>query len=86
MTSYPYRGMDRAALDLAYNNLRAEPDYSAMMARFKNQSDVLYRSAEARRDIAYGDRPRQRFDWLSCGRPSSWCGQSGSGGVAHGAS
>lgn len=118
MTSHHYRSTAQAALDLAYNNLRAGPDYSAMMDRFKNQSDVLYRSTEARRDIAYGRRPRQRFDCLSCGRRSgvrcerstrtrlnvaiaeytlarrllascanrSWCGQSGSGGVAHGAS
>lgn len=68
MTFQYYRGMDGAALDLAYNNVRAEPDYIKTMARFKEQSDLLYSIVEMRRDIAYGDLPRQRFDWLSCGR------------------
>jgi acetyl esterase/lipase len=68
MASLPYRGMNRSALDLAYNNVRAEPDYSAMMARFKEQGDVLYRNVDSRRDVAYGPRPRQRFDWLASGR------------------
>jgi arylformamidase len=66
-----YRGMDRAALDLAYNNVRAEPDYQAIMGRFKEQSEAIYRSVEVRRDIRYGSQPRQRFDWLSCGKEAA---------------
>jgi len=71
MISYPYRGMDRTSLDLAYNNVRTEPDYSAMMTRFKEQSEVLYHTIETQRDIAYGSRSRHRFDWLSCGRSNA---------------
>jgi arylformamidase len=67
MTS-TYRGMDRGALDLAYNNVRVEPGYQHRMLGFKEQSDALYRRVSARLDIPYGDQPRQRFDWLSCGR------------------
>ncbi len=67
MMNASYRGMDRAALDLAYNNVRAELGYQSRMERFRERSDLLYRQAIARRDIAYGDQPRQRFDWLSCG-------------------
>jgi hypothetical protein len=60
--------MDRAALDLAYNNVRAEPEYQAIMGRFKEQSEAVYRNAGVRRDLRYGNRSRQRFDWLSCGK------------------
>jgi arylformamidase len=68
MMTCMYRGMDQASLDLAYNNVRAEPDYQAMMSRFKAQSDAVYRTAKVHRDIAYGHRPRQRFDWVACGK------------------
>jgi arylformamidase len=68
MTIASYRGMDRAALDTAYNNVRADQDYQARMAGFKDRSDVLYREAAVKRDIAYGSEPRQRLDWISCGR------------------
>ncbi|CAB3769306.1 alpha/beta hydrolase [Paraburkholderia humisilvae] len=71
MTNPVYRGMDRAALDVAYNNVRDEPDYQAIMGRFKAQSEVVYRSVEVKRDIPYGGRPRQRFDWLSCGKEAA---------------
>jgi arylformamidase len=66
-----YRGMDRAALDLAYNNVRAEPEYQAIMGRFKEQSEAVYRNAEVRQDLRYGNRSRQRFDWLSCGKQAA---------------
>jgi arylformamidase len=71
MTNAIYRGMDRAALDLAYNNVRAEPDYQAIMGRFKEHSEALYGDVEVRRDIRYGSRPRQRFDWISCGKQAA---------------
>jgi arylformamidase len=67
MTIASYRGMDRAALDTAYNNVVADPGYQARMAGFKDRSDFLYSDAAATRDIAYGPLPRQRFDWVSCG-------------------
>lgn len=62
-----YRGMDRAALDAAYNNTRAIPDFPETLARFQARSIALYETASCRRDIAYGPLPRQRFDWFSCG-------------------
>lgn len=67
MTTSSYRGMDRAALDSAYNNVRVDQDYQARMAGFKDRSDAFYRDAAVRRDIAYGTQPRQRLDWASCG-------------------
>jgi arylformamidase len=66
-----FRGMTRAELDLAYNNVRAEPDYAALMAGFHARSRAIYETFDVERDIAYGPEPRQRFDWLSCGRPDA---------------
>jgi arylformamidase len=66
-----YRGMDRASLDLAYNNVAAEPRYPERMSDFKERSDVLYLSTNARRNIPYGDRLRQRFDWLASGNDNA---------------
>jgi arylformamidase len=63
-----YRGMDRTALDLAYNNVRADPNYAQRMAGIQAQSKALYESVPCRRDIAYGAGHRQRFDWLSGGQ------------------
>jgi len=63
-----YRGMDRAALDAGYNNTQAIPDFPGTMVRFQALSEACYEATTCRRDIAYGARPRERFDWLSCGR------------------
>jgi len=60
--------MDRASLDLGYTNVWADPDYQTRIAQFRVRCDALYRTAAAKRDIAYGGRPRERFDWLSCGQ------------------
>ena len=63
-----YLGMDKAALDSAYNNVRADPIYRQRMGAYAALSDELYRSVpNARRDVRYGLRPRQRFDWLPSG-------------------
>jgi arylformamidase len=66
-----YRGMDRATLDTAYNNVKAAADFPGTMARFQAQSEALYRAVPGQRDIRYGAQPRQRFDWLPCGRPDA---------------
>lgn len=63
-----YRGMDRAALDAAYNNVAAAPDFAGILADFQARSARLYESAVCRRDLSYGARPRQRYDWFSCGQ------------------
>jgi len=66
-----YRGMDRAALDAAYNNTKAVPDFPETMERFRARSAELYRAASCRCDVAYGPHARERFDWLSCGRKNA---------------
>lgn len=66
-----FRGMDRASLHTAYNNVKAAADFPGTMAHFRAQSEALYRAVPGQRDIRYGSGPRQRFDWLPCGRPAA---------------
>jgi arylformamidase len=66
-----YRGMDRASLDAAYNNVNAEPHHPEIMARFAQESEAVYRGVGVAKDRCYGLGKRQRFDWLPSGRPNS---------------
>lgn len=54
-------------MDDAYNNTKADPDWAATYARLQAESAALYTHVDAVRDVAYGLRPRQRFDWIGCG-------------------
>ncbi|MGH7278828.1 MAG: alpha/beta hydrolase [Candidatus Rokuibacteriota bacterium] len=68
-----YRGMDRAALDAAYNNsaavglARREQYISGWAAR----SDALRKVRGGRIDLRYGDGARQRLDVFPCGTPAA---------------
>jgi arylformamidase len=57
-----YRGMDRAALDAAYNNTKAVSDFQAVFKDFQARSERLYETRESDRDLRYGDQSRERFD------------------------
>src|SRR6516164_10498939 len=62
-----YRGMDRAALDAAYNNSAAVADSAEWLARWRELSAAVRASPRARLDIPYGSRPRA-LRLLPCGR------------------
>lgn len=62
--SLPYRGMDRAALDKAYNNVKAVADFTAVLSDFQARSAALYESTDGERDIPYGRSDRECFDLL----------------------
>jgi arylformamidase len=62
-----YRGMDRAALDAAYNNGAAVADSADWLARWRELSAAVRSSPRARLDIPYGSRPRARFDYFPFG-------------------
>jgi arylformamidase len=62
-----YRGMDRAALDAAYNNSAAVADSPQWLARWRARSAVVRAEPGARLDVAYGARPRARFDYFPAG-------------------
>ena len=59
--------MDQMALDDAYSNTKADPDWDATYAQLQAQSARLYHEFGCVRDIAYGPEPRERFDYLLCG-------------------
>ncbi|WP_431824516.1 alpha/beta hydrolase [Burkholderia sp. F1] len=70
-TTTLYRGMDRLALDAAYDNSNAVPDFPAVLADFQARSTKLYDAASCRRDLRYGDHARERYDWIACGKPDA---------------
>jgi arylformamidase len=62
-----YRGMDRSTLDAAYNNSQAVTDFPAVLSAFQARSRRLYEAVSYQRDLRYGERPRERYDWIPCG-------------------
>jgi arylformamidase len=68
-----YRGMDRAALDAAYNNTAAvgPPKREQYIADWKKRSEVIRRTPGAQIDLRYGDGARHRVDVFPCGRPGA---------------
>ena len=59
-----YRGMDRAALDAAYNNRAAVRDYAAISAQRQKRSDEVRAARRFRADLAYGRGARERLDFF----------------------
>ncbi len=68
-----YRGMDRAALDAAYNNTAAvgQARRDEHVAGWSTRSDALRRARPGRIDLRYGDGARQRLDFFGCGTPAA---------------
>jgi len=68
-----YRGMDRAALDLAYNNTAAvgQTKRAAYVTDWTRRSDAIRSTPSARLDLRYGDGARQRLDVFPCGAPGA---------------
>jgi arylformamidase len=64
-----YHGMDRTALDAAYNNTAAvgQAKRDAYVADWSRRSDVIRKMPQARLDVRYGDGARQRLDIFPCG-------------------
>ncbi len=73
MTNVLYRGMDRAALDAAYNNTAAvgQEKRNRYMADWTARSKALFDKVRAKRDLRYGEAPRNRLDFLPGGRPNA---------------
>jgi arylformamidase len=68
-----FRGMDRAALDVAYNNGNAVG--SSRLERYrdawKTRSDKLRASRQPQLDLRYGETPRERLDFYASGKPKA---------------
>jgi arylformamidase len=63
-----YRGMDRAALDAAYNNTAAvgQAVRDRHVADWAARSEAIRNAGGAQIDRRYGDGPRQRLDVFPC--------------------
>jgi arylformamidase len=60
-----YRGMNRAALDAAYNNADAVADSAAFIAKWDRQSSDFRAAMPDRLDLRYGPAQRQRLDFFA---------------------
>ena len=59
-----YRGMDRAALDAAYDNSAAVKDSAAWLDAWRGRSAQIRQGRGVRLDIPYADGERTKFDYL----------------------
>ena len=68
-----YRGMDRAALDAAYNNTAAvgQAKRDAYVADWTRRSQTIRNGPGARLDLRYGVGPRHRLDVFPAGTPAA---------------
>lgn len=66
-----YRGMDRAALDAAYNNSAAVADSGEWLAEWRVRSGASRAIPGAQLDVPYGEQERARFDYFPCGAPGA---------------
>ncbi len=64
-----YRGMDRTALDAAYNNSAAVADSAALMADLRARADRLRSEMPRYLDLRYGAAPRNRIDYFPAQAP-----------------
>ena len=66
-TDAVYRGMDRAALDSAYNNSAAAADSPQWLERWRERSALRRAGPGACLDIAYAARERTSLDYFAAG-------------------
>jgi len=66
-----YRGMDRAALDAAYDNTGSVPDVQSYRERWWKVSEALRAAPPSKCDLRYGERPRATLDYFPCGKPNA---------------
>src|SRR5579862_369785 len=66
-----YRGMDRAALDAAYDNSSIVSDSQSYRERWWKVSEALRKAPPSKCDLRYGERPRATLDYFPCGKPNA---------------
>lgn len=69
MSDMPYRGMDRAALDAAYDNTAAVANSAALLADFDARSVQLRAARPQHLDLRYGHAERNRIDYFAADKP-----------------
>jgi len=68
MAPLSYRGMDRAALDAAYNNAAAVKDSAQIVAGWEARSATLRAAHPEGMDLRYGNDERNRIDYFAARR------------------
>ena len=70
MTNPTFRGLDRAALDAAYNNTLhvGQAKRDAWVADWTQRSARVRETRPHERDLAYGTTAREVIDFMSCGK------------------
>lgn len=63
--------MSRAALDAAYNNRAAVPDYPDILAERRERSERVRRTRRFQADLRYGEASRERLDFFAAERPGA---------------
>jgi arylformamidase len=66
-----YRGMDRAALDAAYNNRAAVARFPEISKARASASEEIRRRLSGRYDLRCGAEPRERLDFFPAERPNA---------------
>jgi len=66
-----YLGMDRTALDAAYDNLGAVKDSQDYRVRWWEASAAIRREPESRLNLRYGTRPRGTLDYFPSGETTA---------------
>lgn len=66
-----YRGMDRAQLDIAYNNTLAVPERGEIVANWAARSDLMRQKYGGVLDLRHGDTPRERLDLFLAADPKA---------------
>lgn len=69
MSETLYRGMDRAALDAAYDNTAAVKNSAALLADFDARSAQLRAARPQHLDLRYGPAERNRIDYFAADKP-----------------
>jgi arylformamidase len=64
----PWRDLDRAARDAAYNNGAAVPETAAILGAWRARSAEFRAARPAGLDLGWGSGPRQALDFFACGR------------------
>lgn len=64
-----YRGMDRAALDAAYDNSKAVTNSAALLADFEARGAQLRARHPQHLDLRYGPAERNRIDYFAADQP-----------------
>jgi arylformamidase len=63
--------LDQAGRDAAYNNSKAVADSEARLKDWEERSAVCRALPSTRRDLRYGDKPNNCFDYFATGRPGA---------------